>query len=275
MTLVHISIDMEGIAGIATRRQVTRGSDDYPLARRLMTDEANAAVGGAFSAGASRVIVSDAHGDMSNLLPDRMDPRAELLIGSPKVPWGMMQGIAEEPVATIFVGYHAAAGTTNATLEHTFSSATLTELSVNGETWSETRFNAAIAGLFGVPVALIAGDDLACAQAREFLPSVHTVVVKTAVGREVVSSMHPAQACHRIEKGVSDAIQHVDELDPYRPDGPYTLEAGLLSSVMAEACTMLPGTTRAGARGVRFTCDDIVTLKQAVSCWIALAGSAS
>ena len=80
---VFVSIDMEGVAGIAHIRQVIRGTDDYPLARELMTQEANAAVAGAFEAGATRVVVNDSHGDMTNLLPDRMDPRAELTIHRP------------------------------------------------------------------------------------------------------------------------------------------------------------------------------------------------
>ena len=50
---VFISIDMEGVAGIAHIRQVMRGTDDYPLARELMTEEANAAVRGSFAAGGS------------------------------------------------------------------------------------------------------------------------------------------------------------------------------------------------------------------------------
>ena len=45
---VFISIDMEGIAGIAHVNQVMRGQDDYTAGRKLMVGEANAAVEGAF-----------------------------------------------------------------------------------------------------------------------------------------------------------------------------------------------------------------------------------
>src|SRR5207249_10034403 len=82
---VFVSIDMEGVAGIAHIRQVMRGTDDYPAARELMTREANAASTGAFDGGATRVVVNDWHGDMTNVLPEALDPRAELTIGSPKV----------------------------------------------------------------------------------------------------------------------------------------------------------------------------------------------
>ena len=66
-----------------------RGSDDFERSRRLMTLEANAAVEGAFEGAAAGVVVNDSHGDMYNLLPEDLDPRAELVLGSPKVPGSM------------------------------------------------------------------------------------------------------------------------------------------------------------------------------------------
>src|SRR5205823_5539794 len=78
--------------------------------RELMTAEANAAVAGAFDGGATNVVVNDSHGDMYNLLPERLDARAELIIGSPKT-LSMMQGFGPDFEVALFVGYHAAAGT--------------------------------------------------------------------------------------------------------------------------------------------------------------------
>ena len=83
---VFISVDMEGIAGITTLRQTFRGTDDYAWAREIMTEEANAAVAGAFDAAARSVVVTDSHGDMGNLLPHKLDPRADLVQGTPNVP---------------------------------------------------------------------------------------------------------------------------------------------------------------------------------------------
>src|ERR687887_1587047 len=120
MANVFISIDMEGIAGIAHLQQVMRGTDDFPASRELMTDEANAGVAGAFDSGATSVVVNDSHGDMYNLLAERMDPRAELLIGSPKV-LSMMQGFGPEFDVALFVGYHAAAGAPAPGLGPTYS----------------------------------------------------------------------------------------------------------------------------------------------------------
>ena len=49
-------------------------------ARQLMTEEVNAAIAGAFAGGATSVVVNDSHGPMVNLLPELLDPRAELLL---------------------------------------------------------------------------------------------------------------------------------------------------------------------------------------------------
>ena len=115
MTLrIFISVDMEGIGGITTVRQITRGTDDYSWARRLMTEETNAAIAGATDAGALKIVVSDAHGDMGNILPMELDPRAELVQGTPKLPWSMMTGIEEAFTGCVFLGYHAGSGTANA-----------------------------------------------------------------------------------------------------------------------------------------------------------------
>ena len=49
---IFISADMDGCAGVAVPRQCDMDNPDYELARHLMTDEVNAAIAGAFDAGA-------------------------------------------------------------------------------------------------------------------------------------------------------------------------------------------------------------------------------
>jgi len=90
--LVLVSVDMEGVAGVVHVDDITPGHAEYERNRRLLTAEANAAVRGvyAYEAGA-QVLVTDAHAQYRNLLPERLDRRAELLRGTPK-PDGMMAG---------------------------------------------------------------------------------------------------------------------------------------------------------------------------------------
>ena len=68
--------------------------------------------------------------------------------------FGMMQGIDDKTQATMFVGYHAAAGHGDGVLNHTMRSRDVLGVFLNDEPAGELRLNAALAGWFGVPVAL-------------------------------------------------------------------------------------------------------------------------
>jgi len=197
---VFISVDMEGVAGVATFDQVIRGGTGYPRAQELMTAEANAAIRGAFAGGATDVLVNDSHGTMDNLLHDRLDPRARLVFGAPR-PSCMVQGITRDDDVAVFVGYHAAAGA-DGVLAHTFSS-NFTELRVNGAAMTEAEVNALYAASLGVPVGVVTGDDEICAVARKAFPGVSAVEVKTAHGFSATDSLQPAVSCELIERSVA------------------------------------------------------------------------
>jgi D-amino peptidase len=272
MVNVFISIDMEGIAGIAHLQQVMRGSDDFPASRELMTEEANAAVAGAFEGGATSVVVNDSHGDMYNLLAERMDPRAELLIGSPKA-LSMMQGFGPEFDVALFVGYHAAAGTQAAVLDHTYSGRLFYEVRVNGQPVTETELNAAFAGTYGVPVGLVTGDDKICAVASKQIPGVRTVVVKEAYGRNVARSLHPQAARDAIHKAAAEAVSSRGDLSPYRIEPPIVLEADIANTSAADVCALAPGTERTGPRTVRFETQDFREAFRCLLAWAHLGAS--
>lgn len=253
---VFISIDMEGVAGISDRRQVNRGTDDYPEARRLMAGEANVVAAAAFDAGATTVVVNDAHGDMCNLQPSDVDPRAQLQIGSGKGPNAMVYRVEDGYDAAVFVGYHAPAGTADAVLEHTYSSATLSAVRVNGEDWGETEFNAAVLGALGIPVVLVSGDDKTCAIAAARLPGVRTVEVKTGLRNRASRSLSPQEA-HRLLRAATAEALTAGQARPFMPEGPFALEFDFLTTAMTESAALVPVATRTAARTVSLTAEDI------------------
>jgi D-amino peptidase len=266
---VFVSVDMEGIGGVTTLRQTSRGTDDYEWARRLMTDEASAAVAGAADAGALEIVVSDSHGSMGNILPHELDPRAELVQGSPKLPWSMMTGIAEGFTGCVFVGYHAAAGTQAAVLDHTFTG-WLSDIRVNGESWNETHFNAALAGTFGVPVLYVSGDEACCVQATQKLPWVRTFATKRASSGLSGRSKSPKTVQEATRRLVAEAVRQADRAEIWAPTGPFSLEADLASSALADMLSIPPGSERTGARTVSFEAPDVRTMYRMVLTWINL-----
>lgn len=270
---VFISVDMEGLAGVTSMRQIVRGTDDYARARQMMTDEANAAVAGAIEAGATRVVVSDSHGDMGNLLPDRLDRRAELVAGTPKLPWSMLTGIGPDFACALFIGYHAGGGTEAAVLDHTYTGF-FTDVRVNGDTWNETHLNAALAGSFGVPVGLVTGDDKCCEQAKR-LKGIRTVAVKQGIGRHVASSLSPHVAHERIRRAAIEAVRASRELLVFRPKPPLVLEIDMANTACAELAALAPGTERPAPRTARFESEDVQEMIRCLLAWMYLGRHAA
>jgi D-amino peptidase len=270
---VYISVDMEGVAGIVTAEQCRVGAYEYPPSQQLMTDEANAAIEGAFLGGATDVTVSDGHGRLTNLLQSSLDARARLINGSPRSPNGMMQGVDAGFDLAFCIGYHAAAGIGGAVRAHTYSGATIYEVRVNGTRISELGLNSMIAASHGVPVVLVTGDDAICRTAAEELGA-RTVVVKDALGVASAVSLHPVRARALIRDAAAEAVaagpaRVVDVV----PDTPYLLEVDLHYLEMAEVCELIPGAERSG-RTVSIRLDDVATLARAVMAFVHLAASA-
>jgi D-amino peptidase len=155
---VYISADMEGVAGAVTSSQLGPGGFEYGAFREFMTNEVNAAIEAARTMGATEILVSDSHGNGENLLIDRLPQDIQLVRSWPR-PLMMMEGIDESFDAAILIGYHASTTNMEGVRAHTFSSANLTAVRMNGVEMMEASMSAAIAGDFGVPVVMISGDD--------------------------------------------------------------------------------------------------------------------
>jgi D-amino peptidase len=272
VTRVFISVDMEGVAGIATLDQIIRGGTGYPRAQALMTDEANAAIRGAFAGGATEVVVNDSHGTMDNLLHDRLDARARVVFGAPRASC-MVQGISRGDALAVFIGYHAGAGA-DGVLAHTFSS-NFTELRVDGQPMSEAEVNALYAASYAVPIGVLTGDEQICELAIKVFPDVATVPVKRAHGYATVDSIHPEVACARIEEAVTAAVSCAGELTAPAPPGSMTLEVDFATPLGADFAGTVPGSERTSARSLRREVAYAGELIQLVMAWYYLAALAA
>src|SRR5688572_26336593 len=218
---VFISVDMEGLAGVVTGSDLSATGPDYSHFRAIMAGETNAAIEGAFRAGATDVLVRDSHGSKQNLLPGDVDPRARLLRGQSTGPKNMMEGIDATFDAVVFIGYHAKAGTPNAILEHT-STGNVIDLSINGVSLPEGGYNAIVAGLDGVPVVFASGDRALVDQLRGLLGPIDAVAVKEEIGDASIG-LSPQQARDQIRAGVEQAVRGRSRFKPYKMTGPYTM----------------------------------------------------
>ena len=253
---VLISVDMEGIAGLVSSESTGRSGADYGYFRRIMSAEANAAVLGAYDAGASEVVVRDSHGSARNILPDLLDPRARLIRDWSGGPLSMVEGIDESFDALVFIGYHARAGTADAIIDHTMSG-NVTDFAMNGVSLPEAGINALIAGIFGVPVVFVAGDQAICDQVKELFGNVGTVAVKKGIGA-ASDGLHPDVANRRIREGVADAVRNRSQYRPYTMTPPYTMVLKLKSEASIYNGSFFPGAQRTGDWELTFTSEDLL-----------------
>jgi D-amino peptidase len=270
---VLISMDMEGVAGIATRQQVSPGKPDYAMGRLLMTKEASAAAVGAFGAGAESVLISDSHGPMDNLVGEELDPRVEYFVGTPK-PLAMVQGLTADTGIVFFVGYHSGPQDVTGVLGHTYNGSAYADIRLNGGPLTELLMNALLAGAVGVPVGLVTGDDRTCALAQETLPpGVVTVQVKEAVGFEAARSLHPEVARAAIEAGAAEAVEAArsGRLRPLEVPSELVVEAEFRQYGAADSAARVPGAERVSARVVRRAVADPRELLDIVHIWSLLS----
>jgi len=259
---IYLSVDMEGLAGVAHPGQVTFGPGvdrvDYDRSRALMAGEANAAIEAALERGATDVVVNDSHWHMRNLRAEDIADGARLLIGDKAL--SMTQGIGEPGEipfdGAAFIGYHAGAGNRAGVIAHTYSSATVLELRVNGVPHNEAGINAIRLGHHGVPVMLVAGDDALADEVAALLPWAERVVVKRALGYSTAASLSPREAHAAIRDGMYRALDRLTEMQPYRPPGPLRGELDLRLPVQADYAGILPGVERIGPRTVGFGAED-------------------
>ena len=258
---VFISVDMEGLTGVANWEEVSRTGKDYDYFRAVMAKETNAAIEGALAAGATEIVVRDSHGSARNILPEMLNRNARLLRDWSGNHMSMMEGIDETFDAVVFIGYHARAGTPNALLEHT-SSGNVTNVEVNGVSLPEAGYNALIAGNLDIPVVFTAGDRAICEQVKELFGEIETVAVKEGIGAAALN-LHPEVARERIRAGVERALRNIDSYRPYKLTAPYTLVLTMKDETKIYNGSFYPGAVRTGDWELTYQSDDIMEIIRA------------
>jgi D-amino peptidase len=250
---IYISVDMEGITDVIDWKETGFG-DDYQYCRTLMTKEANAAIEGALDAGATEVIVRDAHNSARNLIPDLLNKKAKLIRSWSGGPSMMMEGIDDSFDAAIMIGYHAKAMSINATLDHTMNGNIL-DLKVNDISLPEAGWNGLIAGYYSVPVIFISGDKAVCEQAKSIFGKIDTVAVKEGIG-EASINLHPAVSQELIKKGVKLSVNNISKFKPLKMKHPYTIEIYFKHEEKASRLSYYPNAKRIGTYGVQYSNND-------------------
>lgn len=247
---IYLSADIEGVAGVVNPQHGTMGNGEYERARRLMTQEVNAAVEGAFAGGATEVLVNDSHGDMRNLVPEDLDARAEVILGKPK-PLNMFEGLARDHAGIICLGYHARARAMGV-LAHTVNGFAFGRIRLNGMELGEAGLYGAYAGSLGVPVILLTGDDCLRDETKDLFPDATYAVVKQSLGQRAARSLAPERARALIRERAEEAVRRAGSSRPFTLEGPYRLEVELNTPALCDLAAVIPVATRVDAVTVAF-----------------------
>lgn len=248
---VYISVDMEGVAGVVTDDQLGPGGFEYQRFREFMTREAVAAVTAAKEAGATEIVVSDSHGNGENLLIEQFPKDVRIIRSWPRR-LSMMAGIDETFDAVLFLAYHSSTNNKEGVRAHTFSSARLSRVAVNGVEMTEGAWNAAIAGHFGVPVVMISGDDAAIAEVRSLLGNIEAAETKKSLGFHSANTITPQASADLIAEKVKSALKRVKDFKPYKVQVPLTLDVSFKNYRPAEVLAYLKGVDRPDSHSIRY-----------------------
>jgi len=254
---ILISVDMEGITGVVTGEQLGPSGFEYQRFRKFMTDEALAAIRGAREAGADEIVVTDAHGNGQNLLIEEFPEDVKIIRSWPRR-FGMVAGIDETFDGVILIGYHSSTSNMQGVRAHTFSSARLTNVSINEQSVSEGMWAAMVTGHFSVPVIMISGDNIATEEVKNFVGDVEVAVVKEALGFHSAKTLTPQTAIKIIQTASYNAVNRIDDFITYKVQQPVKLDVSFKSYQPSQILAYLSIVERTDSHSIRFVGDDMV-----------------
>ena len=256
---ILISVDMEGIAGVVTGDQLSPEGFEYQRFRDFMTKEAVAAVQAAKEAGATEILIVDAHGNGQNLLIEQFPKDVRIIRSWPRR-FSMIAGIDQSFDAVMFIGYHSSTNNTKGVRAHTFSSARLTRVALNDREVSEGSWNAAIAGHFGVPVVMVSGDDAAIQEVRSLIGNIEGAEVKQSLGFHSAKTLTPEASRELIAQKVTAGLKRIKDFKPYTVSNPVILDVSFKHYTVSEVLAYLKGVERTDSHSIRYVGKDMTEI---------------
>lgn len=214
---VYVLTDLEGATGVVDYDygDIERRRKD----REFLIHDINAAVGGAFDAGAQTVAVYDGHGRKA-VIPDQLDRRAVLIKDEKQESY--LPGLDGSFTHLILVGAHSMVGA-GGLLSHTYSRR-VERLILNGEEMGEIGLSFVYALHYGVRPVFISGDDKAVSEARRYVSDIEGVAVKRTISERCGECLTPALTGGLIREGVKKALSNGKSLSRNLPSLPYAME---------------------------------------------------
>ncbi len=255
----YVSVDFEGLPHIVSYSQLLPKGKLFNEARTIVTKIVKHICEVLYREGVKEITVADSHGCMINIDPEELPEYVKLIRGIPR-PLSMIVGVEDCDFA-MFIGYHAGAGTIRGVLDHTFSSTSIYTLKINGIIASEYLLNALAAGHYGVPIILVAGDEVLKDEVHKYTPWAEFIPMKRGLSRFSAISYSTTRILKDLECGIVRALDKYKrgETRPLKVDDKIIMEISFRSTEFADVAEMIPGAERIDGYTVRYCCDNMIT----------------
>jgi D-amino peptidase len=167
-----------------------------------------------------------------------------------------MEGLDDSFDAVFLIGYHGSISGAPSVLSHTYNPSVISRVALNGVACAESGVNALVALGYGVPVALITGDQVTVAEAEPFCEQVEQVTVKESITRFAAAQVHREVAREMIYAGAEAAVRRLGSVPLPDIGLPARLDIELQTADLAQVAAWVKGVERSGTRSVRIVGED-------------------
>ncbi|OON90990.1 MAG: amino acid amidase [Candidatus Epulonipiscium fishelsonii] len=243
---IYISADIEGITGVSTWQEADMlGSLE---ARRKMTQEVKAACIAAYEAGATEIIVKDAHGYGKNINHEDLPLEVKLISGWSNHPYNMLEGLDDTYSGVILIGYHSSASNHTSPLAHTLDTS-INYIKINNNISSEFSIYAQLSHSLKVPIITVTGDGGLIRDVIKFDPNIEIVAVQEGFGGAVIS-INPKLTCQYIKNAVIKGIEKIGTYE-FKTENMYELEISFKNHKDAYKYSFFPNVEQIGSHEVK------------------------
>lgn len=260
---IFISADIEGITGCTSWDETEKAHPDYNYFANQMTLEVKAACEGANEAGATEILINDAHDSGRNIDHNLLPENTKLVRGWAGDIYSMVQELNHTFDALLFIGYHSAGGKDANPLAHTMNNSILDFIKINDEIASEFVIHAYIAAYLGVPVAFLSGDLGLCDEVKRTNNNIAIVAVKEGKGNSTVN-IHPTLAISLIKDGVKDILSKDLSKNKIQLPSTFKLEVRYKEHRDAIRRSFYPGVTKIDENTIQFKSNDYIEILKAI-----------
>ncbi len=206
------------------------------------------------------ITVCDSHGRGENIDYTEFAKKLEdkvTLISGPIKRYFMMEGIDRGYDCAVFLGYHSRSGEIAGSMDHTYAGGTVYKVFLNGSPAGEMELNGYLAGYYGVPIAMISGDETLATQARNYLGEQFPItVVKRAVSRYCAEFFSLTEVKKRYLACVKKSFGKRKPWQIRKLEGEVELVIEFTSSSKADLASIIPYLERIDGHSVRYRDDD-------------------